>query len=273
MEYGNDFDFSYGVPDGPTMSSSGSDIFSVIMTVYLLVIVAAVMIGIVKYVFKSIALYRLAQRTGNANPWMAWVPFARSYLQGDLAGSMPLKKRRLQSPGLWKVLIPLIGTAVIAGLYFLFIVVAGVGTALSYSTGMGAGSLTLIWVIVFLLIIAVVALQAIEAVLDVLVNFHIYHRLTSHNMAIIHSVLGIFIPMYEAICLFIMSKKPYNPGMEPNLPPQAPNFGGNPIPPTMPVSPAASETPAASVSPAASETPAESVSPMPAEAPVQQVPY
>lgn len=59
MEYGNDFDFSYGVPDGPTMSSSGSDIFSVIMTVYLLVIVAAVMIGIVKYVFKSIALYRL----------------------------------------------------------------------------------------------------------------------------------------------------------------------------------------------------------------------
>ena len=113
---------------------------------------------------------------------------------------------------------------------------------------------------VFLLILAAVALQAIEAVLDVLVNFHIYHRLTSHNMAIIHSVLGIFIPMYEAICLFIMSKKPYNPGMEPNLPPQAPNFGGNPIPPTMPVSPAASETPA------------ESVSPMPAEAPVQQVP-
>lgn len=260
MEYGNDFDFSYGVPDGSTMSSSGSDIFSVIMTVYLLVIVAAVMIGIVKYVFKSIALYRLAQRTGNANPWMAWVPFARSYLQGDLAGSMPLKKRRLQSPGLWKVLIPLIGTAVIAGLYFLFIVVAGIGAALSYSAGMGAGSLTLIWVIVFLLIIAAVALQAIEAVLDVLVNFHIYHRLTSHNMAIIHSVLGIFIPMYEAICLFIMSKKPYNPGMEPNLSPQAPNFGGNPIPPTMPVSPAASETPA------------ESVSPMPAEAPVQQVP-
>ena len=140
MEYGNDFDFSYGVPDGSTMSSSGSDIFSVIMTVYLLVIVAAVMIGIVKYVFKSIALYRLAQRTGNANPWMAWVPFARSYLQGDLAGSMPLKKRRLQSPGLWKVLIPLIGTAVIAGLYFLFIVVAGIGTALIYSAGMGASA-------------------------------------------------------------------------------------------------------------------------------------
>ena len=284
MEYGNDFDFSYGVPDGPTMSSSGSDIFSVIVTVYLLVIVAAVIIGIVKYVFKSMALYRLAQRTGNANPWMAWVPFARSYLQGELAGSMPLKKRRLQSPGLWKVLIPLIGTAVIAGLYFLFIVVAGIGTILNYSVGMGAGGLTLSWGIVFLLIIAAVALPAIEAVLDVLVNFHIYHRLTSHNMAIIHSVLGLFIPMYEAICLFIMSKKPYNPGMEPNLPPQAPNFGGNPIPPTMPVSPAASETPAesvspaasetpaASVSPAASETPAESVSPMPAEAPVQQVP-
>lgn len=243
MEYGNDFDFSYGVPDGPTMSSSGLGIFSVIMTVYLLVIVAAVIIGIVKYIFKSMALYRLAQRTGNANPWMAWVPFARSYLQGELAGSMPLKKRRLQSPGLWKVLIPLIGTAVIAGLYFLFIVVAGIGTVLNYSVGMGAGSLTLSWGIVFLLIMAAVALQAIEAVLDVLVNFHIYHRLTSHNMAIIHSVLGLFIPMYEAICLFVMSKKPYNPGMEPNIPPQTPNFGCDPVPPTMPVSPAASEPP------------------------------
>lgn len=243
MEYGNDFDFSYGVPDGPTMSSSGLGIFSVIMTVYLLVIVAAVIIGIVKYIFKSMALYRLAQRTGNANPWMAWVPFARSYLQGELAGSMPLKKRRLQSPGLWKVLIPLIETAVISGLYFLFIVVAGIGTALSYSTGMGAGSLALICVMLIVLSIAAVALQAIEAVLDVLVNFHIYHRLTSHNMAIIHSVLGLFIPMYEAICLFVMSKKPYNPGMEPNLPPQTPNFGCDPVPPTMPVSSAASEPP------------------------------
>ena len=63
MEYGNDFDFSYGVPDGPTMSSSGSDILSVIMTVYQLEIVAAVMIGIVKYVFKSIALYSLGLTT------------------------------------------------------------------------------------------------------------------------------------------------------------------------------------------------------------------
>ena len=76
MEYGNDFDFSYGVPDGPTMSSSGSDIFSVIMTVYLLVIVAAVIIGIVKYVFKSIALYRLAQRTGSANQYGTWIALA-----------------------------------------------------------------------------------------------------------------------------------------------------------------------------------------------------
>ena len=62
-------------------------------------------------------------------------------------------------------------------------------------------------------------------------------------MAIIHSVLGLFIPMYEAICLFVMSKKPYNPGMEPNLPPQTPNFGCDPVPPTMPVPPAASEPP------------------------------
>lgn len=132
------------------LSSSGSDIFSVIMTVYLLVIVAAVMIGIVKYVFKSIALYRLAQRTGNANPWMAWVPFARSYLQGDLAGQYAFKEKKTSESGtLESPLFPLIGTAVIAGLYFLFIVVAGIGTALSYSTGMGAGSLTLIWVIVF----------------------------------------------------------------------------------------------------------------------------
>ena len=184
----------------------------------------------------------------------------RDLIFREILQAVCFKEKKTSESGTLESLIPLIGTAVIAGLYFLFIVVAGIGTALSYSTGMGAGSLTLIWVIVFLLIIAVVALQAIEAVLDVLVNFHIYHRLTSHNMAIIHSVLGIFIPMYEAICLFIMSKKPYNPGMEPNLPPQAPNFGGNPIPPTMPVSPAASETPA------------ESVSPMPAEAPVQQVP-
>ena len=44
---------------------------------------------------------------------------------------------------------------------------------------------------------------------DVLVNKQIYENFAEGNMPVIHAVLSSLVPLYEAICLFIMRKRPF----------------------------------------------------------------
>lgn len=45
--------------------------------------------------------------------------------------------------------------------------------------------------------------------LNVLVNKQIYENFAEGNMPVIHAVLSSLVPLYEAICLFIMRKRPF----------------------------------------------------------------
>ena len=53
--------------------------------------------------------------------------------------------------------------------------------------------------------------------LRILVNRQIYEKFTTPGMAVAHAVLGVLLPLYESICLFVMRNRPYNPGKEPDL--------------------------------------------------------
>lgn len=47
--------------------------------------------GLVSYILHSIGLYTIAGRLGISNAWLAFIPFARSWLHGELAGEISLK--------------------------------------------------------------------------------------------------------------------------------------------------------------------------------------
>lgn len=59
--------------------------------------------------------------------------------------------------------------------------------------------------------------NAVYSVLRILVNRQIYEKFTTPGMAVAHAVLGVLLPLYESICLFVMRNRPYNPGKEPDL--------------------------------------------------------
>lgn len=227
--------YDYGYSYNYDMSNS---VFAALMSIYLIIFMVALIFWIVEYVFFAIGLYTIAKRMGRNYPWLAFIPFARKYLHGELAGTIELKKRKIKNPGVWKLVLPIIAGAAFSLFMIILMVALGIGTFMavgSYGYGISGGTIML--AVVLLLIAAVVSVlyQAVYKVLCVLINIQIYDRFTTHNMGIVHAVLSAVVPLYEAFCLFVMRHKEFNPGMEPKLtPPPAPLppvYPGSPVPP------------------------------------------
>lgn len=79
-----------------------------------LIIVAAIaaVIGIVLYIFQSLAFYTIAKNRNIPNPWMAWVPFCSGYLVGKIGDYYDLRDTgKSHNYALW-ILCLLIGAFV-----------------------------------------------------------------------------------------------------------------------------------------------------------------
>ena len=227
---GRDYHYTYEY-NYPVSNSEG--LVGVILSVYLIILTLILAFVLVSYIFHSVGLYTIGKRMGKEYPWLAFIPYARDYFQGELAGPIKLKNKEIKNPGIWNLVIPII-SSVLAGVYgVLIILVTGVGAAAQISGAGGAGIALLFVIMLYtLLIVAVIAAQAAQMALKVLINKQILERFTTGNMGLVHAVLMIVVPLYEALCFFVMRKRDFNPGMEPKItPPPAP------LPPVIPGGP------------------------------------
>lgn len=211
-EYGYTYPYNYSYG-----SSTGSSIMWILM-IYLLVIVVWAIFALAAYILKGIGMYTMAKREGMENPWLAFVPFARTYLQGELGGSITFKEKTMKNPGIWLLALPFIGAAVCL-VFYIALYAVGMGALFrsisnNYFT-VGVGTITVLIVVLILFVVYAVVYQAVYMTFRVLVNHQIFGRYTSKTMSVVHGVLCVLIPLYEPICFFVMRNKPYNPGMEP----------------------------------------------------------
>ena len=239
MDYGYDYGYEYGYDYPVSYGNGGDAAVTMLLTVYLVVLAVILAVTLASYIFHSIGLYTIGKRMGREYAWLAFIPFARDYFHGELAGEILLKNKSIKNPGIWKLVLPIIYSAV-AGVLFVFLFVAAIGAGAVSSIngnqtgGIMAFSTTLIVLYIVILVIAV-AYSAVYSVLRILIDIQIYEKFTARNMAVVHSVLSGIIPLYEAICFFVMRNKPFNPGMEPQLtPPPIPT-----VPPVYPGGPTA----------------------------------
>ena len=227
---GRDYHYTYEY-NYPVSNSEG--LVGVILSVYLIILTLILVFVLVSYIFHSVGLYTIGKRMGKEYPWLAFIPYARDYFQGELAGPIKLKNKEIKNPGIWNLIIPIISSVLAGAFTVLIILVTGVGAAAQISGAGGAGIALLFVIMLYtLLIVAVIAAQAAQMALKVLINKQILERFTAGNMGLVHAVLMIVVPLYEALCFFVMRKRDFNPGMEPKItPPPAP------LPPVIPGGP------------------------------------
>lgn len=191
-------------------SNLGSNGIATVLMVYLLIFVVWGIYSLICYIIKGIGLYTIAKDQGEDYPWLAFVPFARTYLQGELGGEIVLKKKSIRNPGIWLIVLPFIEGAVVMIFYLLIFGVIGFSayTTMGYSHSyMGAGTIGTMVVLMILFILILIAGGAVKQVLQVLVNHQILESFTTKNMSIVHAILMSLIPLYEPLCLFIMSRR------------------------------------------------------------------
>lgn len=214
MDFQYQYNYSY-----PGDYRGGDGLIAGILIVYVLFLAGIMILALCNYIIHSFAIYKIGKRMGKQYPWLAFIPYARKYFHGSLAGEIELKNRKIRNPGLWKLLLPIIAGVISSCLmvFFIFILVVNIAVITAGGSGMWFSMLLLIVVYLAVLVVAVLSGAAISS-FNVLVNIRILRRFTTENMAIVHSVLAIFIPLYESICLFVMRNREFNPGMEPEIP-------------------------------------------------------
>ncbi|MGL4606073.1 MAG: DUF4190 domain-containing protein [Eubacteriaceae bacterium] len=77
--YGNSMYYNHMMSD-----AFGRGFFPVFMTIMMAIIIFLLISLVVEYIFSSIGLYTMAKNRNISHPWLAWVPFAKEYLQGEL---------------------------------------------------------------------------------------------------------------------------------------------------------------------------------------------
>ena len=66
------------------------DIIELLVALYAAVSVLITAYAVLHYVATGVSLFRMMDKTGVSNPWMAWVPFCNVYALGDLADTYNL---------------------------------------------------------------------------------------------------------------------------------------------------------------------------------------
>lgn len=211
---------NYGVYDNYYGNSYEETLVMGIVMIITIITLVWALFSLGSYVLKGIGMYTIAKRLGVDYAWLAFIPFARTYLHGELAGSIMLKKKSIQNPGVWLLALPFLYSAVYSILYAI-IWFMGFGTlmkAASYDYmpyTFSTGNIMGIIIVFLILMVFVLGYTAFYKALEVLVNHQILERFTSKNMSIAHAILCTIIPLYESICLFVMRNRSFNPGMEP----------------------------------------------------------
>ncbi|MCP1102369.1 magnesium-transporting ATPase (P-type) [Aequitasia blattaphilus] len=188
-----------------------------VLLIYLGVIFFALIIGLASYLFKSIGMYTMGKRKGIQNAWLAFIPYGRTYFLGELSGPIHLKRKTITNPGIWLILVPIISSvisSIFMGLFYasFFAKMIGMTSALSNHASEeavlrslfgGPGGFFMIMALI-LFVLASIFLTAVQNVLIVLINKQIYAQYTEDNMAIVHTILGLFIPLYTSIYFFVI---------------------------------------------------------------------
>ncbi len=177
-------------------------------------------ISITMYLFEAFGLYRMGQRLGFKNPWLAFVPVANVYALGKVAEQY-VKNDGKPSAKFSKILLTL--NIIILAIAVLFVVLAVV-SAVMFTTAttanivegsvdesmMGGIAIIIPLLLGYLALIGIAIAQSVVYYIALWRIFAIY----DNNNATVFLVLSIFISFLYPIFLFVLRNK------EPKLTPQ-----------------------------------------------------
>lgn len=184
-------------------------VHTLILLFYLLCLSVGAAAALAEYILYGIGLYGMARKAGIGREWLAFVPYARKYLQGKLGGPITLKGKTIKEPGIWMLLLPFVIGVITGFMAGLTVILAAAGILAGSNTVIVIPLTMVVLLAALLMFLLVLAGTAIQSGLRALVNYQILSRYCRGNILILHIVFSTFFPLYEAAVFFYYRRKPY----------------------------------------------------------------
>ncbi len=156
------------------------------------------------YILKACGLMGFAKKRGVSSPGTAFIPLYQQYFHGSMAGPIRLKNKTVNNPGAWLLGGPFLFGALIAAAYVPIFALAFMGVLLRERAALLVGPVMIFVLLVYLAAFTVyAALRALTAVVD----YRLYRAALPEDRALLHAVMGAVMPPYEAVCLFVLSRR------------------------------------------------------------------
>lgn len=192
---------------------------AVIGGVFLIVLLAALFLGILFYILTAAGMYSIAKRRGILHPWLAWIPVANAWLLGSISDQYQyvvkgkVKNRR-------SVLLSLSIAAMAISVVLCFLTGKTVDVYMAALAGIGGISI--------LLVLTSAVISAIYAVFRYLALFDLYTSCRAYS-GVVYLVVSMLFSITEPFFIFACRKREdgmpprrmdYQP--DPNYDPQQP---------------------------------------------------
>ncbi|MBR5490815.1 MAG: hypothetical protein IKV79_06035 [Oscillospiraceae bacterium] len=212
MSYSSPFaEFEYYL-ENFDFESFGERFFTVFAVIILSILGIVLLFTLASYIFESIAFCTIAKRRQLKNPWLAWIPLARSWTMGAIVDEQDRrvigKDRHFRIVNLADIVI-----------YFLAIIstVSNLATFTDVMDSVYDGSNEMIFASVLgafatfysgIMSINMVAL--LLSALRIIVIYKLFESVTD-RLPILFTLLSLFIPLFFTISIFCLRKKGYEP--------------------------------------------------------------
>ena len=178
---------------------------------YIVFMSVMLILALAGYLFKGFGMYGIAKKMNISAPWLAFIPIASNYLQGRLAGEfITVGNKEFKNPALWTLFVPIIYYAVFYIVYFIFlfaVVLQSINGLIEESPAVVLNLISsLIVFFVVILIFAIVGDTLVNLIFG-LVRFNIHKKYQDDNTALLHMLLGMFIPLYQSVYFFVLRNK------------------------------------------------------------------
>ena len=179
--------------------------------IYFLVIFG---IAITMYLFEAFGIYRMGQKLGFKNPWLAFIPIANMYAFGKVAEQY-VKNDGRPSAKFSKILLTLNIIMLVLAILFTVVIIVTVIANIAMFDVTGGNEMAILSVILPAVLgyIVFIGLAIAQSVVYYIALWRIF-AIFDHNNATVFLVLSIFISFLYPIFLFAVRNK------EPKLTPQ-----------------------------------------------------
>lgn len=181
------------------------------ISIYFLVIFG---IAITMYLFEAFGIYRMGQKLGFKNPWLAFIPIANMYAFGKVAEQY-VKNDGRPSAKFSKILLTLNIIMLVLAILFTVVIIVTVIANIAMFDVTGGNEMAILSVILPAVLgyIVFIGLAIAQSVVYYIALWRIF-AIFDHNNATVFLVLSIFVSFLYPIFLFVVRNK------EPKLTPQ-----------------------------------------------------